>query len=511
MKSHRLVAIAVVSVVAGTGPAHAVQAQAALPVVRAGQRIAGSLTASDAFFRLANDSIRVKSYRFDAVRDRLYRVAVSSPDSDMQVLVARQVAATGLTAVLKADRHLLGGSISRVVFRATDTGPYLLVVGASHGGTGPFSLQVGELPAIPPTVHAIAVGQTITGVLDERDATAEETGTHFTVYELQARKGVPLRLSLTETGFDGRVAYGQVRSSGEWHEIDHADQGGQGEPETLIMNPPEDGGYQIRVAAVGTVDGGPFALTVAEAPRPRSTPETHPIVAGTDVNGRLDETDVTDSLGYRYDQWMYSARMGEHIVIRLSSDSFDTYLRVGRMMPGGFYQLAHDDDGGGGTNSRLDMTTVDSGEYVIRVSSETSRKQDGAYRLRIDRSAERPPAPLTPKSRTIAIGQEETATLDDSDARLPDGSPYQHWILSAAAGDRLVITMRSKALDAFLMVGQTAQGQFKEIWRDDDGGGGKDARVVMVAPQAGQYVIRTNTFGPAQKGEYTLKVERGGP
>ena len=70
--------------------------------------------------------------------------------------------------------------------------------------------------------------------------------------------------------------------------------------------------------------------------------------------------------------------------------------------------------------------------------------------------------------------------------------------------------MRSKALDAFLMVGQMAQGQFKEIWRDDDGGGGKDARVVMVAPQAGQYVIRTNTFGPAQKGEYTLKVERGG-
>ena len=195
------------------------------------------------------------------------------------------------------------------------------------------------------------------------------------------------------------------------------------------MNPPEDGGLPGSSRRGGTVDGGPFTLTVAEAPRPRTTPETHPIVAGADVNGRLDETDVLDSLGFRYDYWMYSARAGEHIVIRLSSDSFDTYLRVGRMTPGGFYQLAHDDDGGGGTNSRLEMTTVDSGQYVIRVSSETSRKQDGAYRLRIDRTAERPPAPLTPKSRTIAIGQEETATLDDSDARLTDGSPYQHWTL----------------------------------------------------------------------------------
>ena len=151
--------------------------------------------ASDPFFKLVNDSIRVKSYRFDPVKGRLYRVAVSSPDSDIQVLVARQDAATGLTAVLKADHHLLGGSISRVVFRATETGPYLLVVGASHQGTGPYSLQVGELPVIPPTVHAIAVGQTVSGVLDERDATAEETGTHYTVYELQGRKGVPLRLS----------------------------------------------------------------------------------------------------------------------------------------------------------------------------------------------------------------------------------------------------------------------------------------------------------------------------
>jgi hypothetical protein len=511
MKCHRLVSIAVVAGLGAMGGANNLPAQADVPVARAGQRIDGALAASDPFFKLVNDSIRVKSYRFDPVKGRLYRVAVSSPDSDIQVLVARQVAATGLTAVLKADHHLLGGSISRVVFRATEAGPYLLVVGASHQGTGPFSLQVAELPVIPPTVHAVAVGQTVTGVLDERDATAEETGTHYTIYELQGRKGVPFRLSMTETGFDGRLAFGQVRASGEWHEIDHADQGGEGDPEALTVNPPDDGGYQIRVAAVGTVDGGPFTLTVAEAPRPRTTPETHPIVAGTDVNGRLDETDVLDSLGYRYDYWMYSARAGEHIVIRLVSDSFDTYLRVGRMSPGGFYQLAHDDDGGGGTNSRLDMATVDSGQYVVRVSSETTRKQEGAYRLRIDRTAERPPAPLTPKSRTIAIGQEETATLDDSDARLTDGSPYQHWTFSAAAGDRVVITMRSKALDAVLMVGQMAQGQFKEIWRDDDGGGGKDARVVMVAPQAGQYVIRTNTFGPAQKGEYTLKVERSAP
>ena len=76
MNSHRLVAIAVLSVVGVTGHAGAMQAQSALPVARAGQRIDGALVATDPFFRLANDSIRVKSYRW--IRSSWRRAMVRS-------------------------------------------------------------------------------------------------------------------------------------------------------------------------------------------------------------------------------------------------------------------------------------------------------------------------------------------------------------------------------------------------------------------------------------------------
>lgn len=509
----RLVPIMLFAGVAAVSSAPRLAAQSDMPVLHVGQRIDGTLSASDPFLRFANDSIRVKSYRFDAVKDRQYRIMVTSSDSNIEVVLAKPIVGAGLTGMLKADRHPLGGTISRIVFRASDAGPYLVVVGAANAGTGPYRLEIGELAATPPSVHPLALGPAAAGVLDDRDATAEETGTHYTIYELSADQGRTYRMTLTESGFDGRLAFGQLGPSGVWQEIAHSDSGGQGEPEHLSVIPQQTGSYQVRVAAVGTVDGGSYTLQVTEAPPPRTTPETRPITAGTDATGNLDESDALDSLGFRRDHWVYGARAGERVIITLSSTAFDAYLRVGRMSGGAFRQLpgAQDDDGGGGRNSRLELTLADSGEYVIDVSAENRRSQDGGYVVHVERLAQRPPAPETPKSRPIAAGQSVTASLDDTDARLPDGSPYQHWTITARSGERLVITMQSKALDAVLMVGRMENGQFKESWRDDDGGGGQDARIVMVAPQAGAYVIRANTFGPIQKGEYTLKVERTAP
>lgn len=484
-------------------------------VIKVGQKVEGRLLATDPFLQLEDDSIRVRgAYRFTAVSGRLYRVLLTSPDSDLEVVLAKPVAGTGLTGTLRIDHHPLGGTVSRIVFRAIDPGPYLIAVGADNDGIGSYSLEIDTLAAISPAVRPIEVGQTVTGSLGEQDATSEVTGTHYSIYTLRADSGRVLRAFLTVSGFDGRLAFGQVKPSGEWVELVHADTGGVSEPEDISVAAPRTGTYQIRVTAVGTVDGGPYTLQLLTAPSPRSTPETHPILAGVDMTGTLDALDAVDTLGFRRDNWVYSARAGERVIITLNSAAFDAYLRLGRMVGGVFRPIpgAYDDDGGGGRNAKLEVTLADSGDYVIDVSSETRRAQEGAYVLHVERLAQRPPAPDAPKVQPIAVGQSVSGTLDDTDARLADGSPYQHWTVSnVAKGERLTITMQSRAFDAMLMVGQMVQGRFKEIWRDDDGGGGSDARIVMIAPTAGQYVIRTNTFGPIQHGAYTLKVERDAP
>ena len=499
---------------AGAGMVPRLTAQDTRSVIKVGQRIEGKLLATDPFLPMENDSIRVRAYRIATVSGKLYRATVTSPDSNIEVGLARAVAGAGLTGLMATDRHPLGGTVSRLVFRATSPEPYFVLVGADNDGTGSYAIEVDTLAEIPPTVRPIDVGQTVTGTLGDKDATSEVTGTHYTIYTLHADSGRVLRAFLTVSGFDGRLAFGQVKPSGEWVEVAHADTGGVSEPEDLSIAALKTGTYQLRVTAVGTVDGGAYTLQLLAAPSPRGAPETHPILAGVDMTGTLDPLDAVDTLGFRRDHWIYSAHAGERVIITLNSTAFDAYLRLGRMAGGTFRPIpgAFDDDGGGGRNAKLEVTLADSGDYVIDVSSETRRAQDGAYVLHVERLAERPPAPAVPKVQAIAVGQSVTGTLDDTDARLADGSPYQHWTVSnVAKGERLTITMRSKAFDAMLMVGQMVQGQFREVWRDDDGGGGSDARVVMIAPTAGQYVIRTNTFGPIQHGAYTLTVERVAP
>jgi hypothetical protein len=489
------------------------------PAIHAGKRIDGTLGAGDPFFPVpkpstaatssgpsASDSLRIKAYRFDASKGRQYRIVLSSDAFDATLMLARPVG--GLTRVVQMDHHPRGGTVSRLMFRAPDSGEFFLIVGAP-GGTGTFSLAIDEVAAVVPKVGTIAVGQAVNGAVSEKDPLSDETATHYTSYDIHARSGQRLHLELSVKGFDGWLNFGRVAASGQWAVIAQADTGGMDAPEGFSVVTPEDGTYRIRILGVGTIDTGSFVLRVNEAAAPRATPETRPIAANVDAKGDLEEDAATDTAGYRYQHWIFRAPARSRIRIDLLSKAFDAYLKVGRMRTGRFVASdSNDDVAKDTTDSRVIFTATDSGEYVIRVQSARRSAQSGEYVLRLE---QRPPARAVPETGRIVVGQQVTSRLDDNDASLVDGSPYEHWKFSADSGARFVITMRSKDFDAFLMIGQMEQGSFVEFARDDDGGGGSDARIVMTAPRTGEYVVRTNTFGPLQKGEYTLTLERSGP
>ena len=100
--------------------------------------------------------------------------------------------------------------------------------------------------------------------------------------------------------------------------------------------------------------------------------------------------------------------------------------------------------------------------------------------------------------------------LEGSDARTPpNGSRHDLYQYYAQQGERVRIIMRSAAFDTFLAWGPMVNGRVSS-WtaRDDDGGGGTNSALEVVAATAGPHVIMATAYDSASVGEYTISVER---
>jgi hypothetical protein len=101
-----------------------------------------------------------------------------------------------------------------------------------------------------------------------------------------------------------------------------------------------------------------------------------PISLGQTVSGALSTSDsrspVRDSRwSYYCDRYTFSGAAGQQVAILLTSSAFDTYLYL--IGPSGTV-VTQNDDGGGGTNSRIPPSTgyytlPSSGTYTIEVTS----------------------------------------------------------------------------------------------------------------------------------------------
>ena len=115
------------------------------------------------------------------------------------------------------------------------------------------------------------------------------------------------------------------------------------------------------------------------------------------------------------------------------------------------------------------------------------------------------PRLLVTRPTTLAAGRAVTGSLQASDGVGWGVGYYDEWTYSAAAGQRVVITMDSEDLDAYLVV---LREDGTEVASDDDGGGDFNARVEFEAPATGQYTILAASLFSDTTGRYTIRVER---
>jgi hypothetical protein len=229
------------------------------------------------------------------------------------------------------------------------------------------------------------------------------------------------------------------------------------------------------------------------------------IRSGETRAGRLTASDRQLSGGYHFQDWIYEGRAGERVIIDLRSSDFDAYLELHNAARN--QEIARNDDGGSGTDARIEATLPEAGRYLIRARSYRAGAT-GSYALSVVPG--RAPVATTTTSgvRVIAVGETRNGRLTTSSEQLGDNSYYDRWYFDGRAGERIRIDMRSTDFDSFLSFGTERNGRFESLATDDDGGDGLNARIDFTIPNTGRYLIRANSLRANRTGNYSLSVTR---
>lgn len=193
---------------------------------------------------------------------------------------------------------------------------------------------------------------------------------------------------------------------------------------------------------------------------------------------------------------------GSAYQIDMASNRFDCYLRL--LDPAG-KQVAHDDDGGEMTNSRIRYTPTAAGKYTIVATQ--FKKGLGAFHLTVKVGDKvdlgRKVAYDPKKVHDVEKGFHVADRLLDGDPRdaVKSNSPSRVHLVKLEEGKTYVIDLQGQA-DPYLRV-ETAEKQI--LAADDDGGEGLNSRLEFRPKETATYrIVATNLEGVA--GDYTLIV-----
>jgi len=377
-------------------------------------------------------------------------------------------------------------------------------------------LLLAPLPAL--AQQPIRLGQTVTSELTTADPRVSATdSSYYKTFVYHGRGGEAVRVTMKSAAFDAFLSAGSMQGS-QYRMAAMNDDGAGGTDAQLNYVFPADGDLVIRANSVNVATGA-FTLAV-EAGTPPGPVVDHPITVGQTVRGTLTERSPQEGDATFYEQYTFTGRAGQTVRVTMRSSDVDAYLTLWSAGAGGG-SLARDDDGAGGNDAQIVFTLPTAGRYSIHAN--TLARATGNFELSLAEGAAPAPAPgsmggnaggghahaaapAAGSSMTIRAGQTVSGALAESDARAADGSYYDDYVYHAQGGERLVITLRSSAFDAYLTAGTAAAPG--GMGSDDDGAGGSDSRLEVTLTAPGDYVIRANSLQAASTGAYTLQVEK---
>jgi hypothetical protein len=458
--------------------------------VRLGQTVQGRLAASDGE---SDDGAAYDAFLIRAGAGERVAIELTSEAFDPVVRIGRMSGGAFQELAMNDDGPDMGLN-ARLVFTAPDAGEYLIRATALNGsGEGAYSLAVTEGPPPAPS-QPIEFGATVQGELTPEDGKSEN-GRPADAYRFSGQEGQRVRIDMTSSDID---TYLQLFDENRVSLAEDDDSGPAGTDSRLTFTLPRTGSYIVE--ARGFSDAvGPYSLTLAEI-EPEQPPAA--MAFGSTLQGEIGETDPADPEDRKYDAYVITGQAGQRIQAVMRSGDFDTFLRIGRS-GGDFVELASDDDGlREGTDSRLNFTLPEDGDYVLRALP-LGAEGKGLYSLElVDRGPQ-------PRPGSLLVGVTARGTLTETDATADDNSYFDAYRVALKEGDKLLITMVSNDVDSLVAVGRPGEeGAFEVLGSDDDGLSDTHAKLEWTAPADGSYEIRAGAFQQGQTGPYALHIEK---
>ncbi|HRN54625.1 MAG TPA: PPC domain-containing protein, partial [Gemmatimonadaceae bacterium] len=405
-------------------------------------------------------------------------------------------------------------------------GDYTIVANAVRKeAVGAYSLQLESVQRVQVAFREVVqaadqhprtqVGATVSGRLTPNSALLTD-GSSFDAYTFEGQAGQSIEISMESTDFDAFLALGIYGSDSV---IARDDDGGNNSDAFIVARLPRTGRYVIIANSYGRDAAGAYTLGVrAGLPLVATNailarePGAQRIRIGQTVNGDLRQ--VTEAMpdASPFQVWYFTGRRGQRVTINMRAADFDTYLHLG--IVGTKTMVATDDDGAGGTNSRITATLPEDGTYAVIANSlrpngrgpYTIELRDGAtvdWRAMTNRDV----LAVADSFPRLAMGRSVSGALDDRSPVRADDTPFQGYTFDGRRGETVQIDMEAAGFDAYLSVGRA--GSDSILGNDDDGGEGTNARLTVTLPQDGRYVVMANAIGKDARGAFTLRMSAG--
>jgi hypothetical protein len=235
----------------------------------------------------------------------------------------------------------------------------------------------------PPDPAARAQSTVHTGSLGSGDPTLD-SGEWYDEYNLAVEAGQEVIAILTSVEFDPYLIV--IAPSGEQHEND--DHGDSADVSLVQVTADESGTWRVRATSFEEGESGGYALVATVRARTDGeTTDEEFTISGTipgdrtvSVNGTIDGSDPVRDDGSSYEAWSIDLETGTNLLVLLTSTDFDAYLTL--VSPAG--RSFSDDDGAGGTDSRLETTVDEAGRWTV-VANTLQSGETGEYTLSVQR------------------------------------------------------------------------------------------------------------------------------